>query len=856
VSYRNCVYNGRTRTIRLFTWDQSGNRIAYDTTFDPYIYIEDPTGDKTSIYNTKVKKKSFNNSYYRNKFIKDSGIKRIFENIPATQQFLIDSFWRENETPEFSEKPLKVVFLDIETYSPASEGFPDTNNPSHPINVITCYDTISQKFNTFGTGPYSHNNEDVIYTHCKSERDLFIKFIEYLEDDYPDVLSGWSSEFFDIPYIINRCERVMGEEFVQRLSPTGRVYSRDIIGKFGRAQKRYYIDGISCIDYMDIYKRFCLKLRESYKLDAIGELELGMNKIDYGNIDLATLADTDWNKFIQYNIMDVNIIVKLEEKLQYINLLKMLAYVGLTTLEGAMGTISVINGALAIRARHRGEVLSTFVRKDSPGKNPGAYVAEPKTGFKKNVVSFDANSLYPNVMISLNLSPETKIGRVEKKTDGVTIYHVSGKAVDLTVDKFMQFLNTEKCSLTKAGFLFSQKKKGIIPEFLDYYYKQRVQIKSELFDVKKKLSTLKKTDADYKALRYESERLNTKQQVIKVLCNSTYGYMGNKQAPIGDDDIASSVTLTGQSIIKHAGYLMQQYLENKHGITNKKDLEESWIYSDTDSIYFSLECIQDKVPIIANEAINPVFYETVKEVEDYLNTEITTWATKNLRTIDSRFVFKRECISDIAMFLQKKRYVMHILDDEGIRVDKYKYTGVEVVRTTMPNAIKPYAKKIIETMLSTQSQAATTSVLMEAYEEIKKLPAEDIAFVMGVKGYEKYASQCNGFAIAKGMPIHVKASYLHNHVNELLNIAAKHEKLSSGDKVRYYYVEQPNKYGVDAIGFKYTQPEEYKKLFRIDYEKMFDKILFSSIERFYDSVKWRIRKPSEAVQTDLFDLFS
>lgn len=866
--YRNAVYDSRSKSIKLFTWDEDGNRVSYDTSFSPYLYVEDTKGEKKSIYQTRVTKKIFNTSYDRNKFVSTSGIRRIYENISAVQQYLLDSFWKVNETPEFTKNDLKVVFLDIETYSPSNEGFPDTNNPTHPINVITCYDTLSKTYYTFGTGAYKTDREDIVYTHCKNERDLFIKFIEYLEDDYPDVLSGWSSEFFDIPYIINRCERVMGEDYVSRLSPTGRVYFREIIGKFGKQQKRYYIEGVSCIDYMDIYRRFCLKLRESYKLDAIGELELGMNKIDYGDIDLATLADTDWNKFIDYNIMDVNIIVKLEEKLQYVNLLKMLSYVGLTTLEGAMGTLSVITGALTIRARNRGEIISTFIRKQDGGKNPGAYVSEPKRGFQSNVVSFDANSLYPNVMISLNLSPETKVGRVEKVNDStVNIHHVSGKTLTLTNEKFAQFIKHEECALSKAGFLFTQKRKGIIPEFLDYYYDQRKIVKAKLNDLKKQqydLSVEYKSDKTNASLEKELQkvaveisRANTLQMVQKVLLNSTYGFMGNKQASIGDDDIASSVTLTGQAVIKQAGKLLQKFLSDNFNITDASELDNSWIYSDTDSCYFSLKCIEHIVPLCdESKNITDKFYNTLQDIENYLNDNINKWAISALRSKDSRFIFKRESIADTALMLQKKRYVIHVLDDEGIKSDKFKYTGVEVVRTSMPNAVKPYAKNIIETMLTTRSRQLTNKALKEAYDIFKTLPEEDIASVMGLKGYEKYSPKCKDMNVGKGTPIHVKAAYLHNTLTSKLGIDNKYEVINSGDKVRYLYVQQPNKYKIDVIGFKYAYPEEFRDLFKIDYEKMFEKILYQSIERFYESVDWQIRKPSMNIRTELADLFS
>ena len=851
--YRNAIYNHRESTVSLFTWNEDGERVVVESTFEPYLYVEDPRGDKTSIYGTKLKKRVFSNSYKRGQFLSDAGVKRVFENTPTVQQYLLDMYWQENEKPEFTTKPLKSCFFDIETFS--VDTFPDVEDPTHTVTVITCYDNFSKKFNTFGLKPYSGaDNEDVIYTHCQDEKDLLIKFIEYLEADYPDILSGWNTEGFDIPYIINRIDRLLGQDYVNRLSPVGNVYFRTMRGQFGQERKRYYISGISCLDFLDVYKRFCLKLRESYKLDAIGELELGEKKVDYGGMSLAELTESNWDLFVDYNIQDVNLLVKLEEKLQYFPLLRMLSYVGLTTLEGAMGTIQVINGALCIRARKRGEIISTFVRPHSEGKNPGAYVAEPKRGFKKNVVSFDANSLYPNVMISLNTSPETKVGKVETLNDKVVIQHVSGKHFTLDKPAFAKFLKDEECALSKAGFLFSQKKKGIIPEFIEYYYDKRVVIKKKLFKVRQQYEK----DNTNTTLRYEVERLNTEQMVIKILINSCYGYMGNKHAPIGDDDIASSVTLTGQAVIKESNKVIMQYIKEHIPTISDRDLEECIIYNDTDSSYVSISPLVESgmTKFWDGKNVHQETYDRIQDIEDYLNKTINSWAEKALLTKDSRFIFKREMIADVGVFLQKKRYVMHILDDEGIKENKFKYTGVEVVRTTMPNAIKPYAKKIIETMMMSQSLKKTNDILNETYDIFKTLTPQELSFVMGVKNYDKYSVQCSEFNTCKGMPIHVKSAYYYNIMLQKLKTGNKYEEISSGDKVRYMYVEQPNKFGLDTIGFKYDYPEEFEKIFKPNYEKMFEKILFESIKRFYDNVGWVIRKPSANVQTELFDLFA
>ena len=851
MSYRNIYYDPRERCINLFTWDKDGKRIKVTTSYDPYLMVEGK-GDFESIFGTKLVKKSFRTQYDRYKYVKDTGIKRVFENHPATQQYLIDTFWQVNEKPEFSQNPIKVLFLDIETYSP--DEFPQPSDPTHTVNVITVFDSLNRHYYTFGLKDYENKDDDVTYIKCVSERELFQKFVEYVETDYPDIMSGWNSEFFDLPYILNRCTRILGEEWTNRLSPSGKVYSRSIRGQFGQEQMRWYIEGVSLIDYLDVYKRFSVGVKESYKLDAIGESELGEKKVDFGNMNLATLADNDWQTFVEYNIQDVRLLTKLEDKLKYTELIKMLAYVGLTSFEAAMGSLSVINGATAVRARQRNQFVPSFIRNEDTGKNPGAYVGEPLKGFQENIISFDANSLYPNVMISLNMSPETKVGKIEDKNNtDIVIRHVNGQVFNISHQKFVEFCKKEEIAISKANVLFTQKRKGVMPDILDYYYGKRVEIKKELQKYRQEYSKNKT-----QKLKFIIDQLDAKQLCIKVFINSIYGYFGNKNAPFGDDDIASSITLTGQSVIKTSNELLKKYIKQKTNIDDEKVLNNCIVYNDTDSSYISVKPLVSAGLSFTDESgkLTKEFYDEVQNIEDFLNDEIKVWGAKALNSKDCRFVFKREMIADVGIFLQKKRYVIHVLDDEGIPMDKYKYTGVEVVRSTMPDAIKPHVKNIIETMLKTQSISETNKALDTTYKIFKDLPVEDITFVSGLKGYEKYAAQCDGWKTAKGMPIHAKAAYYHNMILKRLGIENKYETISSGDKVRYFYVQQPNPYNLSCIAYKYYYPEEFKKIFYADVDKMFEKNLYAVIERFYENVNWTPKQPGAAVQCDLFDLLS
>jgi len=877
--YRNVAYLSRDGLMRVFTWNEDGDRVSYDIPYNPYFYSETKYGrsEKTSLYNTKLVKTEFLNEYKRREAIdklvlqekqkdpQERAPVRLFESVSAPQQFLIDSYWQQNDKPEFSQHPLRVHFIDIETYSPGE--FPTPEKANDVVNVITVYDTLDRKFYTWGLGEYQPRRDDVVYKNCTSERDLLVSFIDFIKRDYPDILSGWNSEFFDIPYLINRIQRILGEDAAKMLSPVNVIYSRNLLSQFGKYNVRWHIKGMSCVDYLDVYKKFTFTMRESYKLDDIAELELGEKKIDYGNQNLSSLADNDWQTFVDYNIQDVNLLVRMEEKLQYVQLLRMLAYVGCTLFENAMGSLNVITGAGIIEARKNDKVAPTFIREATHEKYEGAYVGEPQRGFQDGIVSFDVNSLYPNIMISLNLSPETKMGKFDIINDNEVVVHKEqGQTSTVSKKDFISVVDKLDLSLSRANVMFTQKRKGIFPMIVDNFYKERVKIRREESKVKRQLSEIDEDDPNYTELKNKLDALWIRQFTIKIFINTVYGYFGNKHAPMGDPDISRSITLTGQAIIKQSNKILLNYIKDKCNLTDDQVKDKSPIvYNDTDSVYITIKHIVDKlgIPLTTKRGkVTKEVHKIVNDIEEHLNKEIVDWGRSVLNSSDCRFKFKRESICDVGLFLQKKRYILHILDDEGISVNKFKYTGVEVVRTTMPKAIKPYVKKIIETMLLTKDYTETNKVLMEAYDVFKTLPLEDIAFVMGISNYKtakrddygNVKDECDGFHTYKGMPIHVKSAYYYNLLLDKYKLDSKYETIGSGDKVRYFYVKQPNKFGIKSFAYKYYFPDEFQSDICPDTELMFDKIIYSVIERLFESVDWKPNKPGECIQTDLFEL--
>lgn len=856
--YRNCVYNTRERCVHLFTWDAEGNRVKYDLDFTPYIFLEHKQGEYESIYKTKLKKKEFSDQFERNKFIKESNIKKIYENIPAAQQFLIDNYWQTNTEDDFSKYDLKIMFIDIETFSNKGT-FPDIQDPQDVINLITCYDTFKKRYVTFGLKPFDASqitDKNVKYIHCKSEEILLKSFIKYWEMDYPDVVSGWNSNGFDIPYLVNRISNVLNVDWQKRLSPIGRLYEKKAKRvKYNEPQIQIVIEGIACVDYMILYQKFKLDKQESYKLDYISEVELNEQKLEYEG-QLWELSINDWKTFVEYNIKDVELLVRLDNKLRYMKTLRFLANIGLTNLDKAIDTLPIMNGALAVQARKRNQCIPTFVRPLKTEKNPGAYVRVPKIGFSENIVSFDANSLYPSVMISLNLSPETKIGRYEEIDGLVRIYHINGNTYEFTKERFDRYIQEDEVCFTKAGFLFSQKKKGIVPEYLDWLYAERKKMQKLFKECKRKLETdTSLTEQEKEQLTEEQNRYDSVQYAYKINLNSLYGYMGNAYAPMGDDDIASSVTLTGQAVIKKSADLFVESVSKKFPNLNHKDIENSIVYGDTDSVYLSLKCLG--IPLYQGTEINPEFYKYCDYIEEYMNSGMSEWATAELNSKDPRFVFKRETICDCGIFLKKKYYVLHMVDDEGFKTDKFKYKGVSVVKTTMPKKLKPYLKNIIESMISTKDKNKSDALFNQAYEIFKTLPIEVISRISGINTFDKYASRCEGIEhIAARMQEHMRSAHYHNVILEKLNISGKYPKLKQGDKIRYVNLKKPNKYNIDVIGYASKYPEEFKTEFEVDYEEMFENLMYRNIEFFYKAVGWILRKPNENIKTDLLDFFA
>jgi DNA polymerase elongation subunit (family B) len=861
MAYRNIYYDIKKSIIHLWTWDEFGERTKLETSFEPYLFIENnEANDGVSIFNTKLKKLKFNSQYDRHRFVKDTPLKKLFYNINVEQQFLLDTFKNEVSKPDFGIHPLKIFYLDIETY--ATDHFATPQEASDPINLITVYDSLQEKYFTWGCKNYSTTEEDVTYFKCKNEEDLLRSFVKFWKKDPPDIVTGWNIQGYDIPYIMNRLSIIFDDQYNKKLSPVERIQfiENASVNKLGRQIDRWLIKGVSILDYMELYETLCGGKRESMSLNYISEFELGDSKITIDSTSLSSLADTDWFKFVDYNIQDVRLLIKLENKLKYLKLVKTMSYRGFIPFEKSMGKVSMITGAVAHQALNQNLIIPTLNVENIKQKFVGGFVYEPIPGLYENIVTYDANSLYPNTIITLNVSPETKIGKIlENNKDNVKVRLVNGKHLDLSQEQFKKIIEKEKLCITKANVLYTQKFKGVIPNLIDKLYKDRVDAKNKMIESKKLLEKAK-TKEEKDLLIEQINDNDTLSNVYKTFLNSIYGVFSQIYSPFFDLDHAESITLTGQAVVKQGSEIIYEHAK-KTGFTGK--IEDICVYQDTDSEFFSFDAIlkSKNIKLLNNKnEVSNQAHSIIKEYGDVLNEEINEWAKNELNSIDSRYFFKREKICDVVLLRAKKMYILHILDKEGVKPDvddMFEYKGIEVAKAILSKEVKNLIKNIVESAIMAKERRKATKLFHDAYEKYCEMTPEEIASRKKVNNYQKYKNiyDDTNKKFGKGTPHHVKSSMNFNDALIKLNLDSKYPTIENGTKMKHFYCKK-NAYGYESIGFIDKYPKELLHVIKPDYKFMFEKNIIPVISKIFQIIGWPIPAIGCEEYTDLNQLFS
>jgi len=856
MAYRNVYYDSRNGAMHLWTWDDDGNRITRVTSYEPYLYIESEHGtDATSVFKTPLKKLIFKNQKARKSYVETTPITRLFYNLEIQQQFLLETFKDDIDKPGFGTQPLKIFYLDIETY--ATDHFASPEIASDPVNLITVYDSLSKQYYTWGCKNYSTLEEDVTYIKCKDERDLLKSFVNFWRNDPPDIVTGWNVHGYDIPYIMNRLSKIFEDDYKEKLSPVNKLWLQEkaSINKLGRELDRWHVAGVSIIDYMDLYETLCGGKRESMSLNYISEYELGESKIAIGSTSLSTLADTDWFKFTDYNIQDVRLLVMLENKLKYLQLIRNLAYRGFIPFQKSMGKVSMITGAVAHQALSQNMIIPTFNVDNVKQDFAGGFVYEPVKGLYDDVVTYDANSLYPNTIITLNISTETKIGKIiARSKDGITLKLTNNKIVDLTNEKFEEIVKSEKLCITKADVLYTQRFKGVVPTLIDKLYSERVKAKDKTLQAKLKLKKAK-TPEDKQKYQEEVNDNDTLSNVYKVFLNSIYGVFSNIFSPLFDIDHAESVTLSGQAVVKKGPEIIYEYAK-RSGFSGK--LEDILIYQDTDSEFFSFkEILQNKnTSLLKDGEITKEAYDIIDEYGKVLNNGINEWAKLEFKSIDPRYVFKREKICDVALLQAKKFYILHILDKDGVKTEEFEYKGIEVAKATLSKEVKELIKNVIESAIIAKNRKIAIHLFQEGYEKFCNMSTIEIATRKKINNYEKYSNMIDGNGgFGKGTPGHAKSCINFNDALKKLKIDDKYPAIANGTKIKFFYCKK-NIYAYETMGFIDEYPKELLAVIKPDYRFMFEKNVVPLLTRIFNVIGW----PTPAIgceeATDLTELFS
>ena len=728
---------------------------------------------------------------------------------------------------KFDISKIKLVTLDIETTS--EQGFPDVESCIEEILAITIQDYTTKQIVTWGSKPFKNTRNDVIYHHCPTEYELLSSFINYWMKDVPDVITGWNIQLFDIPYICKRLNRVLGEKLMKRFSPWGLV-SEGEIHIMGRTHVVFDVGGVTQLDYIDLYKKFTYKAQESYRLDYIAQVELGQKKLDHSEFD--TFKDfytKGWQKYIEYNIIDVELVDRLEGKMKLIELALTMAYEAKVNYSDVFYQVRMWDTIIYNYLKKRNIVIPPKNRSQKNEKYAGAYVKEPKPGKYDWVVSFDLNSLYPHLIMQYNISPETLR---EARHPSASVEGFLKKEIKIDGDY----------AVCANGAQYRKDVRGFLPELMDKMYSERVIFKKRMLKAKQAYEKNPSIE-----LTKEIARCNNIQMAKKISLNSAYGAIGNQYFRYYKLANAEAITLSGQVSIR--------WIENKMNEKINKILKtqevDYVIASDTDSIYLNLGPLVDRV-YEGREKVNENVVGFLNKVcedefEPFIEGAYEELA-RYLNAYDQKMFMKRENIADRGIWTAKKRYILNVWDSEGVRYEepKLKMMGIEAVKSSTPAPCRKMIKDVLKLMM-TGTEDDVIKFIDDARKEFKSLPPEEIAFPRTVSDVQKYKAASTIYA--KGTPIHARGALLFNHYIKEKKLTNKYSLIQNGEKIKFCYLKKPNIIHENIISFIQDFPRELGLDKYVDYDLQFEKSFLEPLKIILDAIGWNVEK---TVNLELF----
>jgi len=831
--YTNVASLGNTIYYRGI---KNGRRVKLKVAYTPTLFL--PSNKPTDFKNLEgeyLEPMKFENIREARDFIKRyEEVKnfRIYGNNSFAYSFIADEFkgmidWKIDD--------LSIAVIDIEVGS--ENGFPDPYLATEPITAI-CVKYMNGMTYVWGCGDYNNERDDVTYIKCRDEYDLCKKFLDFWHENAPDVISGWNIKFFDIPYLVNRFQKLFDENVYKKLSPWSLINSRNVTVN-NKNFIAYDMIGISVLDYIELYRWYAPggRSQESYRLDNIANVEIGESKLSYDEFDsLHALYRLNFQKFIDYNIKDVELIFKLENKLKLIELGLTLGYDTKTNFEDIFAQTRMWDALIYNYLLSKNIIVPPKEEKFKGEAFEGAFVKDPQVGKHNWIASFDLNSLYPHLMMQYNISPETLV-EPSNYTDEMRNIISSGVDVNKMLKKELDLSELKDVTITPNGQYFRTDIQGFLPKMLEEMYEDRKKFKKLMIQAKKEYEVetdeVKKLEIYNRISRYDNLQL-----AKKVSLNSAYGALGSKYFRFYDLRMALAVTLAGQLSIRWIEGELNRYL-------NKllKTEEDYVIAADTDSIYLRLGPLVNKVysdktdvnQVIAfmdrvcEDKIQPYIDESYQELASYVHA------------FDQKMQMKREALADKGIWTAKKRYILNIYNNEGVQYKepKMKVMGLEMIKSSTPAAIREKMRESIKIMMQ-GTEEDIHAFIADFKETFKQLPPEDISFPRGMNGLKEYSDSVSLYK--KGTPIHVKGAILYNARLKALKLEKKYPLIQEGEKIKFTYLKMPNPIKDTVISYPSRLPQEFGLQEFIDYDVQFSKAFIEPIKVVLDCMGWSTEK--------------
>ena len=835
--YQNVFYEKETSTIHC--WDDEKG--YFTSKYRRYAYVRDGNGAHTSIHGERLKKINFWKS--------EDNIELYESDVNEITRFLIDQYGDSDEV----SKGHTILTFDIEVEM--NSGLPDIDKAQNAMTSVAGHDSVTGDYFVYVVNKGEKIDKTIKGAKVISfdtEEDMVMAFLNKWREINPTIVTGWNIDYFDVTYLYNRIKVLFGEQTANKLSPIGKV-------GYNKYRNRYIIAGVSCLDYLALYKNFTYQEFPNYRLDTIANIVLGRGKIEYeGNLD--QLFRDDLEKFIEYNLVDVELVVDMDKKLQFIELAQAICHAGHVFYEDFLFSSKWLEGAILTFLRRSGRVAPNKPRRkeknadgsDGEGKFTGAYVKEPKPGLYKWVYDLDLTSLYPSIIMTLNTSPETKIGKLKNY---VAEDHMKGKIetysiIDddgneyppLSKDKFLEFVQSNNYSIAANGVLYRRDKVGVIPEILNVWFDKRVEYK----DLMKKYGN----EGNDELYKFYSQR----QLVQKIMLNSLYGVLGLPSFRFYDVDNAEATTITGQTVIKTTELIANQYYTKNIG---KED--DYNVYTDTDSVFYqAAPLVKSRNPEIdenSDEQMIPAILSVAREVEQHINKVYDVMAFKMFNVDTHRFDIKQETIAKGGFWVSKKRYAQWIINDNTVDCDKLDVKGLDVKRSSFPTYFKEVMSTVLMDILKDEDKDKLDEKILKYKDDMSSQPFVDIAKNSAVKDMSKYLFKNQALGeFAKGTPAHVKAAITYNQLLKKFNAPFKYEPMKDGDKIKWVYLKK-NPLGLETTAFTgHSDPPEINAFIQqyIDYDLIWEKELNNKLDDFYNAMNWDKPNPNLASAAKFF----